>query len=166
MSRNVCVTACDGQTGFLIAELLLTNSNFSSKIDSVIGLSLHPHSSKATELSKLGAKIVHHLPGRERNMVKLLKDTHCDTICVIPPAHKDKFNITSELIVAAKKAGISNCLFISSVGCDLADHQRQPRLREFIEMESLVLSTKGDPKTELGHSPCVIRYSTLVSTRP
>jgi hypothetical protein len=158
MSRNICITACDGQTGFLIAELLLTNPDFSSKVDSVVGLSLHPRSSKATELNKLGAKVVPHHPGREKRMVKALKDTDCDTICVIPPAHVDKFNIVMELITAAKKAGISNCLFISSVGCDLADPRRQPRLREFIDMETEVLRTKGDPDVKLGHSPCVIRY--------
>jgi hypothetical protein len=41
MSRNVCISAVDGQTGFLIAELLLTDQKFSSKVDSVCGLQ-HP----------------------------------------------------------------------------------------------------------------------------
>jgi len=157
MSRKVCITACDGQTGFLIAELLLTHSSFSSKVDSVVGLTLHPRSAKATELQKMGANVVTHHPGREREMVKTLKETDCDTICLIPPTDKDKFNIVIELISAAKRAGIQNVLFISSVGCDLADPQKQPRLREFVDMEALVMSTKGDPDTSLGHSPCVIR---------
>ena len=42
--RNVCITAVDGQTGFLIAELLMINPNFSKKVNSVTGLSLHPTS--------------------------------------------------------------------------------------------------------------------------
>jgi len=46
---------------------------------------------------------------------------------------------------------------ISSVGADLADPQGQPRLREFIDIEQLVLAAKGDPSTKAGHSPCVIR---------
>jgi len=154
---KVCITACDGQTGFLITELLLTNPDFSGKVDSVVGLSLHPRSAKAAELQKLGAQIVPHHPGRERDMVKTLKDTGCDTICLIPPTDKDKFNIVVELISAAKKAGVQNALLISSVGCDLADPQKQPRLREFIDIEALMLSSKGDPNTSLGHSPCVIR---------
>jgi hypothetical protein len=158
MSRKVCVTACDGQTGFLIAELLLTNSDFSGKVDSVTGLTLHPRSAKAAELQKLGAKVVTHHHGHEREMVKTLKDIGCDTICLIPPADKDKFDIVIELSSAAGKAGIQNVLLLSSVGCDLADPQKQPRLREFIEMEAKVLSSKGDPNTPLGHSPCVIRY--------
>ena len=69
---------------------------------------------------------------------------------------------TAELIAAAKKAGVQNALFISSVGCDLADPQKQPRLREFIDLEALMLSSKGDPDTPLGHSPCVIRFVRLL----
>jgi nucleoside-diphosphate-sugar epimerase len=42
-------------------------------------------------------------------------------ICLISPAHKDKFDITLELIEAAKKANVPNVCFLSSAGCDLAD---------------------------------------------
>src|SRR6185295_17658453 len=105
----------------------------------------------------LGAKIVPHHPGRQRTMVAALKHLDCDTICLIPPAHRDKFDITLELVNAAKKAGISNILLISSAGCDYADPVKQPRLREFIDIESEVLSSKGHPDMPLGHSPCVIR---------
>jgi len=157
MSRKVCITACDGQTGFLITELLLSNKEFSSKVDSVVGLTLHPRSKNVKELENLGAKIVAHHPGREREMAETLKETGCDTICLIPPTHKEKFDLVIELISASKKAGIQNALLISSVGCDLADAKKQPRLREFIEMETHFLSSKGDPNTPLGHSPCVIR---------
>lgn len=155
MPRNVCITAADGQTGYLIAELLLTNQNF--KVDSVVGLSLHPTGARSKALDKLGAKIVPHKPGRVRDMVKTLKESECDTICLIPPTHKDKFDITMELIEAAKKAGVQNVLFMSSAGCDLAEKDKQPRLREFIELETQVLMCKGDADVKLGHSPCVIR---------
>jgi len=157
MPRNVCITAIDGQTGFLIAELILTHPDFKPKITSVTGLTLHPTSAKAKEAAKLGAKIVPHKPGRERDMVATLKGTGCDTICLVPPAHKEKFDIVVELVSAAKRADVQNVCFISSAGCDYADPQRQPRLREFLEMEMLVLSAKGDTSTKLGHSPCVIR---------
>ncbi|KAI0857158.1 NAD(P)-binding protein [Xylaria cubensis] len=156
MSRNVCITAVDGQTGFLIAELLLSQP-FSSKVDSVVGLTLDPSAAKISELESLGAKIVEHKPGRARIMTKLLKDTKCDTICLIPPAHSEKMEISMELVNAAKKAGIPNVLLISSVGCDYASSRNQPRLREFIELESLTLAAKGDASTSTGHSPCVIR---------
>jgi hypothetical protein len=157
MSRKLCITAVDGQTGYLIAELLLTNPDFSSKIDSIIGLTLNPSHEKCKDLAKLGAEIVHHVPGREKQMVQLLKKTGADTICLIPPAHKDKFQITLELVNAAKKAGVQNVCCISSAGADVADEKKQPRLREFIEIENLVMASKGDPTSPLGHSPVVIR---------
>ncbi len=157
MSRKVCITAVDGQTGFLIAELLLTNDTFSSKVDAVIGLSLHPNDGKCKELAKLGAKILPHHPGKEREMVKALKDTGADAICVVPPAHPNKMDIASELLEATKKAHIPNVCFLSSAGCDFADPKKQPRLHEFLELEQMVLASKGDPKTSTGHSPVVIR---------
>lgn len=158
MPRNVCITAVDGQTGHLIAELLLTNEDFSSKVDSVVGLSLKPNDPKCRQLAKLGAKIVAHHPGKERDMVSALKGTGADAICIVPPAHKDKFDITSELISATKRAEIPNFCFLSSAGCDYADPKKQPRLHEFLELEQLVLAAKGDPNTATGHSPVVIRY--------
>ena len=50
-----------------------------------------------------------------------------------------------------------NVLFLSSAGCDLADEKKQPRLREFIELKTLVMFTKDDPSIATGHSPVVIR---------
>ena len=155
--RNVCITAVDGQTGFAIAELLLTNEDFANEVTSVVGLTLHPSSAKAKELAKMGVKIVPHKPGKAREMVKSLKDTKCDTLCLIPPTHKEKFDITLELIQASKKANIPNVCFLSSAGCDLADPEKQPRLREFTELECLVMAAKGDNSTSLGNSPVVIR---------
>lgn len=157
MSRKVAITAVDGQTGFLIAELLLREGKFTKAIDSIVGLAMDPSSPKCKELEQLGATIVPHNPGREREMVQSLKKTGCDTICLIPPAHKDKLDISLELASAAKKAGVNNVLLISSVGCDYAERDKQPRLREFIDIEAAVLASKGDPDVPLGHSPCVIR---------
>ena len=158
MARNVCITAVEGQTGFLIAELLLTNPDFSSKIDSLTGLTMDPDSPKAKELASLGATIVQHVPGRRRDVAAVLKQTGCDTICLVPPAHRDKVDIAMELATAAKMAGtVRNVLLISSAGCDYAERDRQPRLREFIDIESAVLASKGEADVELGHSPCVIR---------
>jgi len=52
---------------------------------------------------------------------------------------------------------VQNVLFISSAGCDMAEKEKQPRLREFVEMEAQVLAEKGTPDSSLAHSPCVIR---------
>ncbi|KAK9241810.1 NAD(P)-binding protein [Lipomyces tetrasporus] len=157
MSRNVCITAVDGHTGFLIAELLLTDPTFKRGVDSLIGLSMHSSAAKCKELTQLGAKIVPHKPGRERDMATTLKELGADTICLIPPTHKDKYDISVELVNAAKKANIQNVCLVSAAGCDLADPQKQPRLREFIDLEQIALAPKGDPDTALGHSPVVIR---------
>ncbi|KAF7520529.1 hypothetical protein G7054_g12733 [Neopestalotiopsis clavispora] len=73
------------------------------------------------------------------------------------PSYKDKKLITYEFISASKKVEIPNVLFISSAGCDFADPRKQPRLREFIEMETKFLATKGDNTTATGTSPCIIR---------
>lgn len=157
MTRNICITSIEGQTGFLIAELLLTDEKFKSQLDSVTGLTLDPSSPKAKELETLGATVVAHKPGRERDVVAALKKTGCDTICLVPPARRDKFDIAAELTTAAKKAGVQNVLLISAAGCDYAERDRQPRLREFVDLEALVLAEKGNPESPLGHSPCVIR---------
>jgi nucleoside-diphosphate-sugar epimerase len=157
MSRKVCVTAADGNTGFALIELLLTHSDFKKGVDAVVGLTLHPSSAKAKELGKLGANIIAHKHGHEREMVKTLKEAGCDTLCLIPPTHAEKYDIVVELINASKKANVQNVLFISSAGSDLAERDQQPRLREFIDLETLVLSSKGDPNTSLGHSPVVLR---------
>src|SRR5687767_13338830 len=88
----------------------------------------------------------------------MLKMMNCDTICVVPPAHAEKYEICVELVEAAKQVGIPNVCLISSAGCDYADPKKQPRLREFIDLETLVMQTKGDANTPTGGSPCVIRY--------
>lgn len=156
MSRNICITAAEGQTGFAIAELLLSPP-FSRKVDSIKALTMNPSSPKATELQSMGAKVVQHVPGRQRDVTKVIKDMGCDTICLIPPAHPDKFDISAELVNAAAKSNIANVCLISSAGCDYADPQRQPHIREFIDLETLTLSAKGISATQLGHSPVVIR---------
>ncbi|KAJ7773476.1 hypothetical protein B0H16DRAFT_150367 [Mycena metata] len=157
MSRNLCITAVDGQTGHLIAELLLTDPNFSKRFKSVAGLTLDIEHEHVQQLESLGAVIVPHQPGRERALTKQLKDLNVDTICLIPPTHPDKYDITFELINATKKANIPNVCFISAAGADLADAKKQPRLHEFIALEHLVMAAKGDTSTKAGHSPVVIR---------
>jgi len=157
MSRKVCISAIDGQTGFLIAELLLTDRAFSSKVNSVCGLTLHPTSTKCKELQKLGATIIPHKPGKVKDMAAVLQEAGADTLCIIPPSHRDKFDITVELVAASKKARVPNVCLVSSAGADMADAKKQPHLREFIDIEQLVLETKGDAKTPTGTSPVVVR---------
>ncbi len=62
-----------------------------------------------------------------------------------------------ELVEASKRANVPNVCLIGSAGCDLADEKKQPRLREFVTIEQMVLASKGESDTETGHSPVVIR---------
>ncbi|KAF1950572.1 hypothetical protein CC80DRAFT_519958 [Byssothecium circinans] len=121
----------------------------------VAGLPTLCHDSEGAD--HVGATILPHKPGRMREMVKTLSKAGADTIRLVPPAHEEKFDICVELVNAAKKANVQNVLLINSVGCGLAERDKQPRLREFVDIKTLVFSAKGDSSTSTGHSPCVIR---------
>ncbi len=157
MPRNICVTAVDGQTGFLIAKMLLTNSQFSSQANSIVCLSLNPESLHAQELVSLGASVVPHHSGQIQDIVKTLKDSGCDTMCLVPPVNHGKLDISTELAEAAKCAQVPNVLLISWAACDQADPKKQPQLREFVNIETLVLKTRGLADMPTGTSPCIIR---------
>jgi len=124
-------------------------------------LSLNPEAEKCKELENFGAKVVPHQPGRIREMVETLQQTGADTIYLISPVHEEKCNITAELIETTKKASIPNVYFVSLAGCDLAEKEKQPRLHEFIELETLAMSTKGVPSTSTGKSVVAIRWARL-----
>ncbi|OJJ96344.1 hypothetical protein ASPACDRAFT_54688 [Aspergillus aculeatus ATCC 16872] len=137
MSRQLCITSVDGHTDI----------QQNKTIGSITGPSLYPDADSSKELNKLGAKIVPHDPGRLKDMVLTLQGVGDDAI----------YNITVELIEATRKANIPNVCFVSSAGCDLADREKQPRLREFTDLEAMFMSSKGDPSTSTGHSPVVVR---------
>ncbi|KAL3462099.1 hypothetical protein BJX64DRAFT_259622 [Aspergillus heterothallicus] len=156
--RNVVLTSATSHTGLQIAKLLLTNTTFRRKITSVTGLTLYPDSDRATELTDLGAKVIGYTPSDDiAALTESLSSTGADTICLLPPGHKDAFDITTNLITATKQANIPNVCFISSGGCDLAERDAQPLLRSVIDLEAKVLEAKGDAETSTGHSPVVIR---------
>ncbi|EMD37646.1 hypothetical protein CERSUDRAFT_136344 [Gelatoporia subvermispora B] len=155
MSRKLCITAADGQTGHLTAELLLTDDTFRSRIAELTCLALHPE--KCDDLEKLGAQIVPHKPGDVQGLVKALKESGADTILLIPPAHKDKLELAQEMIRATREANVKSNVLLSSAAADLADPTKQPRLREFIEIEAEFMRSKGIPETSAGHSPCIVR---------
>jgi hypothetical protein len=157
MSRNICITSAEGNTAFSIAKLLLTTEPFKKEIGQITGLALNPNTEYCQQLQTLGAKITQHKPGRVRDTVKILENTKSDTLMLIPPAHANKIDITMELIEAAKRANIQNVCFMSAAGCDLADRDAQPRLREFIDLEALFMKLKGDEGTKMGPSSVIIR---------
>jgi hypothetical protein len=158
MSRNICVTSVEGNTGFLITQLLLTDAAFKKGASKVTGLTLNPASQCCKELEKLGATIAQHKPGRVRDTVQVLETTKADTLMLIPPANANKIDITLEIIEAAKRVNIANVCLLSAAGCDVADRDVQPRLREFIDLEVALMKLKGNASTRTGYSSCIIRF--------
>lgn len=156
MTRNIVLTSGEGQTGRLIIELLVSDRHFTSKINSLTVVTTNPDH---PALQEFGNKIniVAMVPGDTATLVQELQAVNADTIMLIPPSVDDKLKMTQELIEAAKQTDIKNAVLLSSAGCDLAERDSQPRLREFIDIEAMFLATKGDSSTGLGHSPCVIR---------
>jgi hypothetical protein len=158
MSRNICVTTAEGNTGFLIIKLLLTDPKFRKNVDRVTALAINTQSSYVQELEKLGAVIAQHRPGRVHDTAQVLRYTEADTLMLIPPAHVNKIDITLEILEAAKRVNIGNVCLLSAAGCDMADRDAQPRLGEFIELEVALMKMKGDPSTRTGYSNCIIRF--------
>jgi hypothetical protein len=159
MSRNLVVTACEGQTGHLIVDLLLYGENFPKAIKSLHVMTCNPEHEYIKELD--GKEKVSVIPcklGETEAMAKALKDSGADTILLIPPSVDKKLDAVKELLAATKQAGIPNVVLLSSAGADVAERDQQPRLREFIDIETEVMRAKGDASTETSHDPCIIRF--------
>lgn len=128
MSHYVCITFTEGNTRFVIAELLLDDENIFKAISSVSGQTLNLTTHHCKDLIQLGAIIVPHQPGRVKNVVTSIKDNNVDTVCMILPASKHKTDVTAELIEVVKMADVPNIVLITAAGCDLAERDRQPKL--------------------------------------
>ncbi|KAI9061928.1 NAD-P-binding protein [Trametes sanguinea] len=155
-TRKILITAGEGQTGRLIIELLAMDDDYNNKYAELTAL-VFSEEAKATLQEYDTVKTVVFDPKHEEALVKAMSEV--DTCLLIPPARKDKAKITRTLLEAAKKAKtVQNLVLLSSAGADYAERDKQPRLREFIDLEALAMQPKGDPATgDTGHSPCVIR---------
>lgn len=155
-TRNILITAGEGQTGRLLIDLLETDETYRSKYQSLTALVFSDEAKDLlTEYDNV--QVLVYDPSDKKALLEAMKAI--DTCMLIPPARKDKAKITRTLLDAAQEAQtVTNLIFLSSVGCDFAEHSKQPRLREFIELETLALQPKSLPETgDTGHSPCVIR---------
>ncbi|KAI1795291.1 NAD-P-binding protein [Ganoderma leucocontextum] len=155
-SRKILVTAGEGQTGRLVIDLLATNEDYMHKYEELTALVFSEAAKSVLEDYK-SVKVAVFDPSDEEALVKCMEAV--DTCLLIPPARKDKAQITRMLIEAARKAKtVQNLVLLSSAGCDYAERDAQPRLREFIDLEALAMQPKGEPDTgETGHSMCIIR---------
>lgn len=157
LGRKIIITAADGQTGHLTADLLLTADELKAKHSGITLMC--GDTSKCVDLAKFGPNIVFvdYEADPVENLVSKMKDSGADAIYLIPPASGKKVEFVEKMLEAAKKAEIPNVLFLSSAGCDMAEKQKQPNLREYIDMENMVMKTKEDTTTMIGHSPIIIR---------
>lgn len=137
MSRNLAITAADSQIGHRIAELILTDAAFSGKIRSLTAVVSSSSSSSAKEL---GATVVVVASGDKDALVKAFRDAEVDTLCLVP----SEMGAATETLVAARDAGVQNVLLISAAACDMAHELRQPRLREYVQLEAQVLECRSD----------------------
>ncbi|KAF8448253.1 hypothetical protein BDZ91DRAFT_702867 [Kalaharituber pfeilii] len=156
--RRILITSAEGQTGHLAAELLLTDEEFRSKYSGIVLVCANP--AKCEDLkTSYGAtvEVVNYEKDSSDVLAKKMKDSGANAVYLIPPATSNKLSIVKKLIEATKKASVPNVLFLSSAGCDLATEEKQPRLREFIEMEKLLMECKGDTSTATGHTSVIIR---------
>ncbi|KAJ7055526.1 NAD(P)-binding protein [Mycena amicta] len=155
--RNILITAAEGQTGRCLLELLTTDEDYTTKYSTLSALVFSEEAKAAlAEFEGVVEVVVFH-PERKDLLVQAMEKV--DTCMLIPPARKDKAKITAALLAAAKKAkSVTNLVLLSSAGCDYAEKDKQPRLREFIELETLAMAAKSDTSSEqTGHSPCIVR---------
>ncbi|KAG1762668.1 hypothetical protein EDD22DRAFT_561524 [Suillus occidentalis] len=155
MSRSICITAADGQTGHLITELLLSNQ-FKSKFTELFCLTLQPE--KCKDLEEMGAKIIAHHHSDPAGLVQSLKDSRADTIFIIPPAHAHKLRHARDVLKAVAAAGtIKNTVLLSAAGADLAEEKTQPHIRQFTKIETEMMHLGRAGGTGAGTCQCIIR---------
>ncbi|KAL5040981.1 hypothetical protein BDW71DRAFT_213552 [Aspergillus fruticulosus] len=123
MQPIIDMSSIESLTGSQIAKTIPATRSFAKGIKQITGLTLYPNSDACAELKEEY--------GRPQGRI----------------------GITAERIIATKKAGIPNVCFVSSAGCDLAEHEAQPLLRTVvIDLDAMVLEAKGGASTETGHS--------------
>ena len=136
---SVVLTAPEGQTGHLIADLLLTNPDFKSKISQLTLLTANPDHEHVQSLVKSGAKAVKATTKDE--LLAAMQEAKPNAAMLIPPSSADKLKEVTMILEVMKEAGgVENAIMLSSAGADLAD-EKLPRLREFVEMEKLAMET-------------------------
>lgn len=158
MPSNICITSADGQTGHLIAELLLTDDTFASKVSKLTCVALHP--GRCEDLKEHNATVIQYRRGSADHLADSLKQAGVNTVMLIPPASKDKMTVTREFNAAIRRANVPNAVLLSSAACDLAEEREHARLREFAKMEAEFMQAKSltaISDTQAGATPCIVR---------
>jgi len=129
---KVCITSADGFTGYEIAKHLATTPDLKNKIQSICAIT--EDESQSIDLKDKGVTI--HKAKSTSDYVEIFEKA--DTVVLIPPTKKDKAGHAKDLIDAASKAKIKNCIVISMAATDIADQKSHSHLCEFQKIEHLV----------------------------
>ncbi|GAA5868327.1 hypothetical protein JCM8547_002155 [Rhodosporidiobolus lusitaniae] len=155
--RVIAVLSAEGYTGSALIELLYTDGKYKNQFDKLIGITFG-------EPVSPDVKDIHDEVGLETMNVEdvdeeVMKKEGVDTAVIIPPSRKDKLELVKSFLEVAKKSkSVKNVILLSSAGADYATEEKQPRLREFIDLEVLAMQPKSDPETgDTAHSPCIVR---------
>lgn len=141
MSLSIVLTSGEGQTGHLIAELLLTNPDFKKSVKTLTLLTSNTEHSHIKSLVSSGAVAVKATTKEE--ITKAMEDAKPNAAMIIPPSSADKLKEVKELLAVVKEVGgVENAVLLSSAGADLAG-ENLPRLREFVEIEKAVMAAVG-----------------------
>jgi hypothetical protein len=68
--------------------------------------------------------IIAYNPKKVKDIIATLKESGANTLCIIPLAYKDKFNIIIELVTISKKATILNICLISFTNANIVDAKK------------------------------------------
>ncbi|KAI0365819.1 hypothetical protein BV20DRAFT_704975 [Pilatotrama ljubarskyi] len=145
------MTAGEGQTGRLIIDLLATDDDYVNEYEGLTVLVFSVQVKSALEEYD-AVKTVVYDPNDEEMLVKAMPMV--DTYLVIPPARKvTKLRSPALSLRQRRKRRLSRTSSCSQAwGADYAERDKQPRLREFIDLEALAMQPKGDPSTgDAGH---------------
>ncbi|GAA6040851.1 hypothetical protein JCM8097_007747 [Rhodosporidiobolus ruineniae] len=155
--RVIAVLSAEGYTGSSVIELLYSDGKYKGKFSKLVGVTFGEPVSQ-------DVKDIHSDYNVETVLIDdidedKIKELGVDTALVIPPARKDKLDLVKQFLELAKKAKtVKNVVLLSSAGADYAERDKQPRLREFVDLEVLAMQPKSDPSTgDTAHSPCVVR---------
>ncbi|KAI5799079.1 hypothetical protein EDC01DRAFT_650380 [Geopyxis carbonaria] len=155
--RSLILTAGEGHTAHQLGTLLLTSAKFKSKLSKLTVITMNESHAHISALRDAGASIAPVEAGDTDALAAAMEEAGADTICIVPPSVEDKVAASQQLLDAATEAGVQNVVLISSAGCDMAEREEQPALRQFVDIETAVMKMKGDAERKTGHSLCIIR---------
>lgn len=151
-SRKIMVTAAETLAGRYLIDLLMTEPHRSRYL--TLTAMCFSIEAAATFANYEGLNVVVYDENNKRALRGYM-ETWADTCMLIPPARADRAAVTRTLIDAARAAQhVRSLVLLSAAGCEYAEYNRQPRLRELVELEAAACAPVAAAP---GFSACVVR---------